>query len=63
MARLWGGSSKLHKDECIALITQSLKDPAIVKTAIAGLKDDEVQSLLAWAGFAIEDQLHVIPLK
>ncbi len=45
MARLWGNSSKLCKDECIELIIQSLKDPEKVKAAIAGLSATERNAL------------------
>jgi len=45
MARLWGISSKLRKDECIELIKQGLKDPEKIKAVIAGLSVTERNAL------------------
>ncbi len=45
MARMWGGNYKLRKEECIALITQSLKDRVRVEAAIASLEDYERNAL------------------
>jgi hypothetical protein len=45
MARLWGNSSKLRKDECIELITQSLKDPKRLQAALASLNTTERNAL------------------
>ncbi|MBN1428396.1 MAG: helicase-associated domain-containing protein [Anaerolineae bacterium] len=45
MMKLWGGKSNARKDECLALITQSLKDPEKVKAAVAGLNDIERNAL------------------
>jgi len=45
MARLWGGTAKLRKEECITLITNGLADPAKVRRAVAGLPPWEHNAL------------------
>ena len=41
MARLWGGTNKLRKDENLALIRQGLDNPAEVRAALSRLSDME----------------------
>jgi len=38
MVRMWGGQSKMRKDECIAWIRNGLSDPASVRTALQNLE-------------------------
>ncbi len=45
MVKIWGGNSKMRKDECIACIAAGLKDPQKVKTAIASLQPWERNAL------------------
>lgn len=45
MSRIWGGSSKLRKDECIALITSGLEDPEKVQMAVSRLEPWERNAL------------------
>ncbi len=45
MARLWGGTNKLRKDENLALMQRALDDPAEVRAAIARLSDLERAAL------------------
>lgn len=45
MVRTWGGSSQLRKDECIALIRNSLANPAKVRAMIATLAPWEFNAL------------------
>jgi hypothetical protein len=45
IARLWGGSHTLRKDECITLIAESLCDPASVKEAMENLSPFERNAL------------------
>ncbi len=45
MARLWGGTNKLRKDENLALIRQGLDNPAEVRAALARLSDMERAAL------------------
>lgn len=45
MSRIWGGSLKLRKDECIALITSGLEDPEKVQMAVSRLEPWERNAL------------------
>jgi hypothetical protein len=45
MTKMWGGNSKMIKDECIACIAAGLKDPKKVKAAIAHLHPWERNAL------------------
>ena len=45
MMRLWGASTQLRKDECIAVIREGLADPAKVKAALATLSPFEANAL------------------
>lgn len=45
MVKLWGGDSKMRKDECIACIVAGLKDPQKVRAAIASLQPWERNAL------------------
>jgi hypothetical protein len=45
MTKIWGGNSKMIKDECIACILAGLKDPQKVKAAIASLHPWERNAL------------------
>ena len=45
MTKIWGGDSKMRKDECIACIVAGLKDPQKVKAAIASLHPWERNAL------------------
>lgn len=45
MMRLWGQSTQLRKDECIAAIRQGLADPSRVKAALATLTPTEANAL------------------
>ena len=58
MMRLWGASTQLRKDECIAVIVQGLADPAKVKAALATLTPLEATALalLKAAGGAMDAQ-------
>ena len=45
MAKIWGGESKMRKEECIACITSGLKDPQKVQVAISRLEPWERNAL------------------
>ncbi len=45
MAKTWGGTSKMRKDECIACILTGLNDPQKVQAAVAGLQAWERNAL------------------
>ncbi|HNT23887.1 MAG TPA: helicase-associated domain-containing protein [Anaerolineales bacterium] len=45
MVKLWGGDSKMRKDECIACICAGLKDPQKVQAAISSLASWERNAL------------------
>ena len=45
MMRLWGASTQLRKDDCIAVIREGLADPAKVKAALSTLTALEVNAL------------------
>jgi hypothetical protein len=45
MVRLWGGRSQMRKDECIALISAALDDPARVQAALTSLTPYERTAL------------------
>lgn len=45
MAKIWGGESKMRKEECIACITNGLKDPQKVQAAISRLEAWERNAL------------------
>lgn len=45
MTKIWGGDSKMRKDECIACIVAGLKDPKKVKAAVASLQPWERNAL------------------
>ena len=65
MMRLWGASTQLRKDECIAVIRQGLADPAKVKAALATLTPLEANALalLKAAGGAMDAQGLAIALR
>ena len=48
MAKIWGGDSKMRKDECIACTAAGLKDPKKVKAVVAGLQPWERNALAAY---------------
>ena len=45
MVRMWGGQSKMRKDECIAWIRNGLSDPASVRAALQNLEPWEQNAL------------------
>ncbi len=45
MSKMWGGNSKMPKDDCIACIAAGLKDPQKVKAAVASLHPWERNAL------------------
>ncbi len=45
MVKMWGGDSKMRKDECIACIVAGLKEPKKVKAAVASLHPWEHNAL------------------
>jgi hypothetical protein len=45
MVKMWGGNSKMRKDECIACIVAGLKDPIKVQAAVASLQPWELNAL------------------
>ena len=65
MMRLWGASTQLRKDECIAVIRQGLADPAKVKAALATLTPLEINALalVKAAGGAMDAQGLAIALR
>ena len=65
MMRLWGASTQLRKDECIAVIREGLADPAKVKAALATLTPLETNALalVKAAGGAMDFQGLAIALR
>lgn len=65
MMRLWGASTQLRKDACIAVIREGLADPAKVKAALATLTPLETNALalVKAAGGAMDFQGLAIALR
>ncbi len=65
MMRLWGASTQWRKDECIAVISEGLADPAKVKAALATLSPFEANALamVKASGGAIDFQGLAIALR
>jgi hypothetical protein len=45
MVRIWGGQSKMRKNECIAWIRNGLSDPASIRAALQNLEPWELNAL------------------
>jgi hypothetical protein len=65
MVRMWGGTSKLRKDECIGLITAGLKDPAKVRAALRTLAPWEQNALaiLKTFGNQIRSDMLIVSIR
>lgn len=65
MVRLWGGSSQLRKDECIALISAGLNSPARCAAAVEALAPFErnALALIKAAGGVIDGKALTLGLR
>lgn len=60
MVRMWGGTGKLRKDECIAVIQSGLSDLAKVRAAVQSLDPWEQNSLAILKTFGNEIESEVL---
>ena len=60
MARMWGGTGKLRKDECIAVLEAGLSDPVKVRTAVQSLDPWEQNALAILKSFGNEIKSEVL---
>lgn len=62
MARLWGGTSQMRKEDCITTIRDGLADPRRVQAAIARLKPFEQTVLALLKEMGGEAEVHALAL-